>query len=134
MNFRLFSNFAKLLMISAKVRFKERPGSDGRDALDEDMEAVIYELSFNQDNEARCEAMERLVQLVLEDDDIDSQKIGGVAQALSRALSTQFDDRFFPAVINDEYVLILRNHFIMSNFSFLQNLRRQYWETAICVI
>lgn len=93
-------------VFSAKVRFKERPGSDGRDALDEDMEAVIYELSFNQDNEARCEAMERLVQLVLEDDDIDSQKIASIAQALSRALAAQFDDRLFPTIINDELVVL----------------------------
>lgn len=32
---------------------KERPGAEGRDMLDAEMEAVIDELSDNQDNEAR---------------------------------------------------------------------------------
>lgn len=55
-------------------------------------------------NNFRCEAMERLVQLVLEEEDIDNQVITQIAYSLSVALQKQFEDNVFPAQVNDELV------------------------------
>lgn len=90
------------------------------------MLTVIEQLSSDSDNEAkyvvlshsvinefvfhyhinefcyRCEAMERLVQLILEEEDIDNQVISQLAYSLSVALQKQFEDPVFPAQVNDE--------------------------------
>lgn len=50
----------------------------------------------------RCEAMERLVQLILDEEDLDSQVTSQLAFALSGALQRQFEDHVFPNQINDE--------------------------------
>ncbi|KAK6631392.1 hypothetical protein RUM43_000169 [Polyplax serrata] len=86
----------------AKVRLLEKPGGDGRDLLDPEMVNVIDELTAGADNESRCEAMERLVQLILDEEDLDSQVTSQLAFALSGALQRQFEDHVFPNQINDE--------------------------------
>lgn len=50
--------------------------------------------------------MERLVQLVLEEEDIDNQVISQIASSLSVSLQKQFEDRVFPTQVNDEYVFM----------------------------
>jgi len=45
------------------------------------------------------------VQLILEDTEMDGQAACNIASALSHALSKQFNDRVFPRIVNDEYVL-----------------------------
>jgi len=67
------------------------------------MRAVVDELSSKADNETKCEAMERLVQLVVEEEEeFDSQVISQLGYCLSNALSRQFEDRVFPNQVNDE--------------------------------
>ncbi|EEB13506.1 conserved hypothetical protein [Pediculus humanus corporis] len=86
----------------AKVRLREKPGVDTRELLDPEMVNVIDELSAGADNEAKCEAMEKLVQLILDEEDLDSQVVSQLAYALSVALQRQFEDPVFPSKVNDE--------------------------------
>ncbi|KAL0270689.1 UNVERIFIED_CONTAM: hypothetical protein PYX00_008010 [Menopon gallinae] len=86
----------------SKVRLKEKPGGEGKDLLEPQMLTVIEQLSSDSDNEAKCEAMERLVQLILEAEEIDNQVISQLAYSLSVALQKQFEEPVFPAQVNDE--------------------------------
>ena len=46
--------------------------------------------------------MEKLVQLILDEEDLDSQVVSQLAYALSVALQRQFEDPVFPSKVNDE--------------------------------
>ncbi|XP_047121442.1 integrator complex subunit 3 isoform X1 [Schistocerca piceifrons] len=94
----------------AKVRLKEKPTADSdADAdiiqqLDGDFRLAVESLHTETDNEARCQAMERLVQLIVQEDDIDSETTAVLGQCLAVVLKEQFEGTVFPEEVNDENI------------------------------
>ncbi|PSN45263.1 Integrator complex subunit 3 [Blattella germanica] len=95
-----------------KVRLKEKPGLadtklqenelDIVQQLDGDLRVAVETLHVERDNEAKCQAMERLVQLVIQEEDMDSEVMSLLAQCLCVVLREQLEGKVFPAEVNDE--------------------------------
>ncbi|XP_046624168.1 integrator complex subunit 3 isoform X1 [Neodiprion virginianus] len=63
---------------------------------------AVESLHLEPDNEAKCQAMERIVQLVIEDE-IESETLPALASAISTVLFLQTTSQIFPADnLNDE--------------------------------
>lgn len=50
----------------------------------------------------RCQAMERLVQLVIQEDDMDTEVISLLGSCLCAVLKEQLEGKVFPEEVNDE--------------------------------
>ena len=60
---------------------------------------------FNINNETfccRCQAMERLVQLLIQDEDIDADVTSALGTCLCTVLAAQFTGKVFPEELNEE--------------------------------
>lgn len=98
----------------AKVRLKEKPTlADGKleeneldivQQLEGDFRIAVETLHVERDNEARCQAMERLVQLIIQEEDMDSEVTSLLAQCLYIVLKEQLKGKIFPDEVNDETV------------------------------
>nr|CAD7440037.1 unnamed protein product [Timema bartmani] len=94
----------------AKVRLKDKPSDDKSPSLDPELvqqldgefRRAVESLHVEKDNEARCQAMERLVQLVLQEDDLDTDIMTTLGSCLCHVLREQFDDKVFPKEMSDE--------------------------------
>ncbi|XP_071450149.1 integrator complex subunit 3 [Hetaerina americana] len=95
----------------AKVRLKEKSSnldvkqeeSEINQLLDGELRAAVEELLFEKDNEVKCQAMEKLVQLIIQDE-IDSDVASALGQALCSVLKEQLEGKVFPPEVNDESI------------------------------
>lgn len=62
----------------------------------EELRTSIETLHTETDNESRCQAMERIVQMVVEDE-IDAETISPLASCISTILSSQITAQIFPS-------------------------------------
>ncbi|XP_019696020.1 integrator complex subunit 3 isoform X1 [Harpegnathos saltator] len=67
----------------------------------EELKTSIEIMHTETDNEAKCQAMERIVQMVVEDE-IDAETIPALASCLSSILSSQITTQIFPDNLNEE--------------------------------
>lgn len=67
----------------------------------EELRTSIETLHTETDNESRCQAMERIVQMVVEDE-IDAETIPPLASCISTILSPQITAQIFPDNLNEE--------------------------------
>lgn len=67
----------------------------------EELRTSIETLHTETDNESRCQAMERIVQMVVEDE-IDAETIPPLASCISTILSPQITAQIFPDTLNEE--------------------------------
>lgn len=68
----------------------------------EELKAAVESLHSETDNEGMCQTMERIVQMVIEDD-IDHEMISSLASCISTILSSQITAQIFPSDnMNDE--------------------------------
>ncbi|XP_021933684.1 integrator complex subunit 3 isoform X2 [Zootermopsis nevadensis] len=96
----------------AKVRLKEKPTvSEGKlqeselyivQQLDGEIRVAVETLHLERDNEAKCQAMERLVQLVIQEEDMDAEVISLLGSCLCTVLKEQLEGKVFPVEVNDE--------------------------------
>ncbi|XP_046677860.1 integrator complex subunit 3-like isoform X2 [Homalodisca vitripennis] len=96
----------------AKVKLKGSPLPD--EWKDDDDEVVknlegpfrdaIERLQAETDNEAKCEAMERIVQLVIQDDEVDSDTLTTVGQCLCAVLRHTWTTRVFPETVTEDSI------------------------------
>ncbi|XP_063229755.1 integrator complex subunit 3 isoform X2 [Bacillus rossius redtenbacheri] len=92
----------------AKVRLKDKPVSDCEasvaDQLEGELRKAVQELHLEKDNEARCQAMERLVQQVIQEEEMDTDLISTLGSCLCSVLEEQFDMPVFPTEPSDEAI------------------------------
>lgn len=62
----------------------------------EELRTAIESLHSETDNEVRCQTMERIVQMVVEDE-IDAETIPALASCISTILSSQITSQIFPS-------------------------------------
>ncbi|XP_066599245.1 integrator complex subunit 3 isoform X2 [Prorops nasuta] len=62
----------------------------------EELKTAVESLHLETDNEVKCQTMERIVQMVVEDE-IDSETIPALATCISSILSSQITAQIFPA-------------------------------------
>lgn len=62
----------------------------------EELKAIVETLHMETDNEAKCQTMERIVQMIVEDE-IDSETIPALATCISSILSAQITAQVFPS-------------------------------------
>ncbi|XP_066993064.2 integrator complex subunit 3 isoform X2 [Anabrus simplex] len=95
----------------AKVRLKEKPSPDDNKSgenecdftqLEGDMRLAVETLHTEQDNEAKCQAMERLVQLIIQEEDMNSEVTAVLGSCLCTVLKEQLEEKVFPEEVNDE--------------------------------
>ncbi|XP_043276838.1 integrator complex subunit 3 isoform X2 [Venturia canescens] len=68
----------------------------------EELKAAVESLHSETDNEVKCQTMERIVQMVIEDE-IDGEMISSLATCISTILAPQITDQIFPTEnTNDE--------------------------------
>jgi len=95
-------------MISVKVKLKEKnvlPPDIDKDALQtlsKELRLETETLYFEKDNERKCEAMEKIVQLIVQDDEIYPDILAALGSCLSCLLKNQIEEKIFPVVLNDE--------------------------------
>lgn len=95
-------------MISAKVKLKEKnvlPPDLDKEAfqtLSHELRLETETLYFKKDNGRKCEAMEKIVQLIVQDDEIYPDMIAALGSCLACLLKNQIEEKIFPAVHNDE--------------------------------
>ncbi|GLH05303.1 Integrator complex subunit 3 homolog [Gryllus bimaculatus] len=96
----------------AKVRLKERPGRGAaRDSgspdlisqLEGDIRKTVESLRAENDNEAKCQAAERLVQLVIQEEP-SGEALSTLASCLCSVLQDDLEGKIFPAEVTDEAV------------------------------
>lgn len=96
-----------------KVKLKEKnilPPDLDKDAmqiLSKELRLETETLYFEKDNERKCEAMEKIVQLIVQDDEIYPDMLAALGSCLSCLLKNQIEEKIFPAVLNDEYDLTI---------------------------
>lgn len=88
------------------VRLKGKPSADIEIAqqLEGDFRNAVEALHNEQDNEARCQAMERLVQLVIQEEDLDTETTTVLGQCMCIVLKEQLEGTVFPEEVNDETI------------------------------
>lgn len=91
-----------------KVKLKEKnmlPPDLDKEALQtlsKELRLETESLYFEKDNERKCEAMEKIVQLIVQDDEIYPDILTALGSCLSCILKTQIEEKIFPVVLNDE--------------------------------
>lgn len=91
-----------------KVKLKEKnvlPPDIDKDALQilsKELRLETETLYFEKDNERKCEAMEKIVQLIVQDDEIYPDILAALGSCLSCLLKNQIEEKIFPLVLNDE--------------------------------
>lgn len=64
---------------------------------------MLFQRKLYVFNYFRCEAMERLIQSILEEEEnLDGQVFSQLGYSLSVALQKQFEDSVFPTPVNEE--------------------------------
>lgn len=93
---------------TVKVKLKEKnllPSDIDKDALQtlsKELRLETETLYFEKDNERKCETMEKIVQLIVQDDEIYPDMLAALGSCLSCLLKYQIEENIFPALFNDE--------------------------------
>lgn len=105
----LLINFKHILLsILVKVKIKDTnmlpPDLDkeAMQTLNKELRLETENLYFEKDNERKCEAMEKIVQLIVQDDEIYPDMLAVLGSCLSCLLKSQIEEKILPAVPNDE--------------------------------
>lgn len=91
-----------------KVKLKEKnvlPPDLDKEALQtltKELRLETETLYFEKDNERKCEAMEKIVQLIVQDDDIYPEMIAALGSCVACLLKNQIEEKIFPSVLNDD--------------------------------
>ncbi|XP_014244621.1 integrator complex subunit 3 [Cimex lectularius] len=90
-----------------KVKVEENPEPPDEKAdmyknLEGDLKKAVLDLNCETDNEARCEIMEKLVQLVIQDEDIEDDVLVALASCLCEILHNQLEGKVFPETVSPE--------------------------------
>lgn len=92
----------------AKVKLKEKnalPSDLDKEAmqtLSKELRLETETLYFEKDNERKCEAMEKIVQLIVQDDELDPDSLVAFGSCLSCLLKNQIEEKIFPVALDDE--------------------------------
>lgn len=70
--------------------------------LSKELRLETEALYFEKDNERKCESMEKIVQLIVQDDELYPDMLAALGTCLSCLLKNQIEEKIFPAVLNDE--------------------------------
>ncbi|VVC28913.1 Hypothetical protein CINCED_3A006302 [Cinara cedri] len=93
---------------SAKVKLKERNllpedlDIEALETLNHELRLETETLYFKKDNERKCESMEKIVQLIVQDDEMYPDMIAALGSCLACLLKNQIEEKIFPAVLNDD--------------------------------
>lgn len=91
-----------------KVKLKEKnvlPSDLDKEALQtlsKELRLETETLYFEKDNERKCEAMEKIVQLIVQDDEIYPDMLAALGSCLSCLLKNQIEEKILPAIPNDD--------------------------------
>ncbi|XP_022161957.1 integrator complex subunit 3 [Myzus persicae] len=92
-----------------KVKLKEKSivlpldlDKEALQTLTKELRLETETLYFEKDNERKCEAMEKIVQLIIQDDDIYPEMIAALGSCISCLLKNQIEEKIFPSVLNDD--------------------------------
>jgi len=105
---RSYATLIKLIVFLVKVKLKEKnvlPPDLDKEALQtltKELRLETETLYFEKDNEKKCEAMEKIVQLIVQDDDIYPEMIAALGSCVACLLKNQIEEKMFPSVLNDE--------------------------------
>uniref|UniRef100_T1JE28 SOSS complex subunit A homolog n=1 Tax=Strigamia maritima TaxID=126957 RepID=T1JE28_STRMM len=72
--------------------------------LVDDVKKYILQLQGENDNESRCEIMEKLVQAVIQEEEFDQETASVVATCLCALLRNQLEQKVFPEETDDESI------------------------------
>lgn len=85
-----------------KLKVKEEETLELTKNLEGDIKTAVERLNMETDNEARCEAMDKLVQIVLQDEDLDGDVLTNLAICLCQLLQEQIEGKVFPETVSPE--------------------------------
>lgn len=91
-----------------KVKLKEKNAlpldldKEALQTLSKELRLETETLYFEKDNERKCEAMEKLIQLIIQDDEIYPDILTALGSCLSCLLKNQFEEKIFPVILTDE--------------------------------
>jgi integrator complex subunit 3 len=91
-----------------KVKLKEKSilpldlDKEALQTLTKELRLETETLYFEKDNERKCEAMEKIVQLIIQDDDIYPEMIAALGSCISCLLKNQIEEKILPSVLNDD--------------------------------
>lgn len=108
----------------AKVRLKEKTQEKTDDMLDGPFKTCISRLQTEKTKERRCEAMEALIQHVLEIDN-DSELFPNLAKCICNALQEDVSSEIFPSVVNEETLVESAKSPLFVLYRTLYNLCKQ---------
>lgn len=97
-------------IILVKVKLKEKnvlPPDLDKEALQtlsKELRLETENLYLEKDNERKCESMEKIVQLIIQDDEIYPDMIAALGSCISCLLKNQIEEKILPAELNDEWV------------------------------
>jgi integrator complex subunit 3 len=70
--------------------------------LSKEMRLETETLYFEKDNERKCESMEKIIQLIVQDDELYPDMLAALGSCISCLLKNQIEEKIFPSVLNDE--------------------------------
>ncbi|GAB6031207.1 Integrator complex subunit 3 [Chamberlinius hualienensis] len=74
------------------------------DALEENIKSCVLKFKLDKDSETKCETIEKLVQIVLEEEEFDQEMAGALASCLCILFTDQFMETVFPQEIDEESI------------------------------
>ncbi|XP_050442209.1 integrator complex subunit 3 isoform X1 [Adelges cooleyi] len=91
-----------------KVKLKDKnslPPDIDKEALQvlgKELRLETENLYYEKNNERKCEAMEKIVQLIVQDDEIYPDMLAALGSCLCCLLKNQIDEKIFPVVYNED--------------------------------
>lgn len=71
-------------------------------SLNKELRLETENLYFEKDNERKCESMEKIVQLIVQDDELYPDVLAALGSCLACILKSQIEENILPAIPNDE--------------------------------
>lgn len=71
-------------------------------SLSKELRLETENLYFEKDNERKCESMEKIVQLIVQDDEVYPDMLAALGSCLACLLKSQIEENILPATPNDE--------------------------------
>ncbi|XP_050547062.1 integrator complex subunit 3-like isoform X1 [Daktulosphaira vitifoliae] len=102
------NNSLPIIKPSAKVKLKDKNSlpldldKEALQTLGKELRLETENLFFEKDNERKCEAMEKIVQLIVQDDEIYPDILAALGSCLSCLLKNQIEEKNFPSICNDD--------------------------------
>ncbi|KAF6208233.1 hypothetical protein GE061_016685 [Apolygus lucorum] len=118
------------------VKIKDEPkikeeSVDVAKNLEGDLKKAVERLNGETDNESRCEAMDKLIQIILQYEDIENDTITALASCLCEVLQSQLESKVFPETVSAETLedsigkpifVLLRNIVELSDYDERRNI------------